>query len=415
MARKYNQLSPRRVSTVSKRGRYADGGGLYLQVSENGAKSWLFRYMMNNKSRQMGLGSARTFSLPEAREKATECRKLVYEGIDPIEHRKLARGLALAETKKAMTFRECAEQYISAHSAGWTNLKHAKQWTSTLKNYAYPVFGDLPVQVIDTGMVMKVLEPIWTTKTETASRVRGRIEAILDWASVRKYREGENPARLKGHLDKLLPQRSKVQKVKHHPALPYDQIGDFMEKLGGQEGVAAKGLELKILTATRTGEVIGAKWDEIDLDQAVWTIPADRMKGGSEHRVPLSGTALNVLSQIKTVRVSDYVFPGGKKNSPLSNMAFNQLLKRMNIPKDVAVPHGFRSTFRDWAAERTGVQNEVAEMALAHTVSSKVEAAYRRGDLFEKRRRLMEAWAEYCSSPAPGDSNVVSMRGADNG
>ncbi|MBT7512122.1 MAG: tyrosine-type recombinase/integrase [Rhodospirillaceae bacterium] len=415
MARKYNQLSPRRVSTVNKRGRYADGGGLYLQVSESGAKSWLFRYMMNNKARQMGLGSVRTFSLPEAREKATECRKLIYEGIDPIEHRKLARGLALAETQKAVTFRECAEQYISAHSAGWKNIKHTSQWTNTLSTYAYPVFGDLPVQVIDTGMVMKVLEPIWTTKTETASRVRGRIESILDWASVRKYREGENPARLKGHLDKLLPQRSKIQKVKHHPALPYDQIGEFMNRLHDQEGVAAKGLEFKILTTTRTAEVIGAKWNEIDFDQAIWTIPADRMKNGTEHRVPLSGAVVSILNQIRTVRVSDYVFPGGKKNSPLSNMAFNQLLKRMNISKDVAVPHGFRSTFRDWAAERTGVQNEVAEMALAHSVSSKVEAAYRRGDLFDKRRRLMDAWAEYCSTPAPTGASVVSLRGADNG
>ena len=415
MARKYNQLSPRRVSTVTKRGRYADGGGLYLQVSENGAKSWLFRYMMNNKSRQMGLGSARTFSLPEAREKATECRKLVYEGIDPIEHRKLARGLALAETQKAMTFRECAEKYISAHSAGWKNIKHTSQWTNTLSTYAYPVFGDLPVQAIDVGMVMKVLEPIWTTKTETASRVRGRIEAILDWASVRKYREGENPARLKGHLDKLLPQRSKVQKVKHHPALPYDQIGDFMEKLGGQEGVAARGLEFKILTATRTDEVNGAKWSEVDFNEAIWTIPTERMKGGKEHRVPLTTAVLNILNQMQGMRTSDYLFPGGKKNRPLSNMAFNQLLKRMGVSNEIAVPHGFRSTFKDWALERTGYANEVSEMALAHSVGNKVEAAYRRGDLYDKRRRLMDAWADYCEETEPADSTVVSLRGDVDG
>jgi integrase len=415
MARKYNQLSPRRVSSVTKRGRYADGGGLYLQVSSNGAKSWLFRYMMNNKARQMGLGSVRTFSLPEARETATKCRKLVYEGIDPIDHRNLERGQIRADTAKAMTFKDCAEKYISAHSPGWKNIKHTNQWTNTLVTYAYPVFSNLPVQTIDTGLVMKVLEPIWVTKSETASRVRGRIEAILDWASARKYREGENPARWKGHLDKLLPKRGKVQKVKHHPALPYDQIGAFMERLRQREGVAARGLEFKILTAARTAEVIGAKWDEYDLDQAIWTVPSERMKGGKEHRVPLSGAVVTIMEQMSRVKISDYVFPGGKRNRPLSNMAFNQLLKRMGVSNAVAVPHGFRSTFRDWAAEKTGVQNEVSEMALAHTVSSKVEAAYRRGDLFDKRRRLMDSWAEYCSITVEGGSNVIAILGGKDG
>jgi integrase len=411
MARKYNQLSPRRISTVTKRGRYADGGGLYLQVSENGAKSWLFRYMMNNKARQMGLGSIRTFSLPEAREKATECRKLVYDGIDPIEHRKLMRGQTLAETQKAMTFRDCAESYISSHSAGWKSVKHTSQWTNTLNTYAYPVFGDLPVQTVDTGLVTKVLEPIWATKSETASRVRGRIEAVLDWASARKYREGENPARWKGHLDNLLPKRAKVQKVKHHAALPYPEISKFMDALHCQDGVSARGLEFLILTAARTGEVIGATWNEIDIDKAVWIIPDERMKGAREHRVPLSSATLTILADMKAIAQSNYVFPGGKKNKPLSNMAFLQLLKRMGRGDITA--HGFRSTFRDWTAERSNYPNEVAEMALAHTIGDKAEAAYRRGDLMDKRRRMMDDWATFCQTVEHCGDNVVTLQGGE--
>ena len=372
---------------------YADGGGLYLQISRFDTKSWVFRFTLDKKTRDMGLGPIHTISLSEARAEAEQCRKLVREGLDPIEQRKLARWQTRAEAKKVMTFKECAGKYISAHSEGWKSVKHAQQWTNTLTSYAYPTFGDLPVQAVDTGLVMRVLEPIWLTKTETASRLRGRIEKILDWASVRKYREGENPARWKGHLDTLLPARSKVQKVKHHSALPYAEAGLFMAELRHQDSVSARGLEFLILTAARTSEVLKATWQEIDIDDGLWTIPAERMKGAKEHRVPLSSAALNVLVEMKKSARNAFVFPGMRNNTSLSNMVFLQLLKRMGRPGLTA--HGFRSTFRDWAAERTNYPADVAEMALAHSVSNKVEAAYRRGDLFEKRRKLMEDWAAF--------------------
>ncbi len=410
MARNINRLSPRSLSSKTERGRYADGGGLYLQVSKSGAKSWLFRFMLNGKSRQMGLGSLHTISLPEAREEALLCRKQLRDGVDPIEARKLKLGKAQADSARVMTFKECAEKYISSHSAGWKNAKHGSQWQNTLKTYVYPVFGDLPVQSIDTGLVAKVIEPIWATKTETASRIRGRIESVLDWATARKYRNGENPARWKGHLDNLFPKRAKVQKVKHHAALPYHEIGAFMATLRQHDAVSARGLEFLILNAARTGEVIGATWDEIDFDNAIWAIPAERMKSGKEHRVPLSATSIVTLRSMKDVAVSGYVFPGGKRNRPLSNMAFLQLLKRMG--RGDLTAHGFRSTFRDWVAERTNYPNEVAEMALAHTVGDKVEAAYRRGDMFEKRHRMMRDWAEFCSRLDSNVSNVISLDGS---
>ncbi len=408
MARSINRLSSRKVATETGRGLYADGGGLYLQVSQFDTKSWVFRFTLNKKSREMGLGPFHTISLADARQEAEKCRKMLREGIDPIERRKALRGQAQAEVVKAMSFKACAEKYINSHSAGWKNVKHASQWTNTLATYAYPVFGDLPVQAVDIGLVMKVLEPIWFTKTETAGRVRGRMEAILDWATVRKYRKGENPARWKGHLDTLLPARSKVQKVKHHAALPYDDIGAFMEKLGKQEGISARGLEFLILTAARTGEAIKATWDEIDFDKAVWVIPAERMKADREHRVPLAPVALQVLAGLKENARNDFVLPGMRNNTSLSNMAFLQLLKRMGRPDLTA--HGFRSTFRDWTAERTAYPQEVAEMALAHTVADKVEAAYRRGDLFDKRRKIMDDWAEFCANNVGTDSNVVAIR-----
>ena len=308
-----------------------------------------------------------------------------------------------------MTFDACAAAYIEAHKTSWRNEKHRDQWRNTLNSYASPVFGSLPVQAIDVALVMKVLEPIWKTKSETASRLRGRIEAVLDWATVRSYREGENPARWRGHLDKLLPARSKIQKVEHHPALPHDEIGDFMAMLRGQDGTAARALEFLILTAARTGEIIGARWDEIDLEDKIWVVPGARMKAGREHRVPLSGAALAILEQMREIREGDFVVPGGKKGKPLSNMAMLAVLKRMG--RDDLTTHGFRSTFRDWAAERTNFPREVVEMALAHTIESKVEAAYRRGDLFQKRRQLMEAWVRFCASPkSRGEVVPISSR-----
>jgi integrase len=349
-------------------------------------------------------------SLAEAREAATECRRLRFQGIDPIEARKAERQQARLEAAKGMTFRACAERYIETHKAGWRNPKHALQWASTLASYAYPVFGDLPVKAIDVGLVMKAVEPIWATKTETASRLRGRIESVLDWAAARGYRHGDNPARWRGHLDKLLPKREKVQRVQHHAALAYDEMGVFMEALRSQGGMAAKALEFCILTATRTSETINARWDEIDLTAKLWTIPAGRIKAGKEHRIPLSAPALMLLRQLAGTRSGEFVFPGGKAGKPLSNVALLALLKRMGC--DDLTVHGFRSAFRDWAAERTHFPREVAEMALAHAIGDKVEAAYRRGDLFEKRRKLMQEWARFCALPHRSGKVVPIEAGA---
>ena len=394
MARRLNRLTAVEVKGIDQKGMYHDGGGLYLQVSAAGTKSWIYRFTLDGRAREMGLGPLNTFSLAEARKRAAECRRMRHDGIDPIEARGAQRDQKRLEGARSMTFDVCAEAYIEAHKASWKNGKHAEQWRGSLRNYASPVFGSSPVQAIDLALVMKALEPIWQTKSETASRLRGRIELVLDWATVRGYRKGENPARWRSHLDKLLPTRAKIQKVKHYPALPYAEIGPFMEALRGQEGIAARALEFLILTAARTGEIIGARWDEVDLDERVWVIPEARMKAGREHRVPLSGAALAIVKQMNEIRESDFIFPGGKKGRPLSNMAMLAVLKRMC--RDDLTAHGFRSTFRDWAAERTTFPREVVEMALAHTIENKVEAAYRRGDLFQKRRQLMEKWARFC-------------------
>ncbi|HJU16855.1 MAG TPA: integrase arm-type DNA-binding domain-containing protein [Stellaceae bacterium] len=408
MARETGRLAAVALPKL-KPGMHADGGGLYLQVTESGARTWIYRFMLNGRAREMGLGPLHTIALAEAREKARECRKLRLEGIDPIEARNAKKTEARLAAATAMTFRECAEACIAAHKAGWKNSKHAAQWPSTLTTYVYPIFGDLPVQAIDTGLVMKALEPIWTAKPETASRVRGRIESVLDWATARGYRKGENPARWRGHLENLLPKKSKVQRVEHHAALPYGEIGEFMAALRQQDGIAARALEFAILTAARTGEVIGARWEEFDLTERTWTVPGERIKAGKEHRVPLSGRALAILEEMAAIRQSDFVFPGGRAGRPLSDMALLMTLRRMG--RGDLTAHGFRSTFRDWAAERTNFPSEVAEMALAHTVPDKVEAAYRRGDLFQKRRQLMEAWAKHCEArKVPGD--IVSLSAA---
>jgi integrase len=398
-ARVIGKLTTLLVRQQHRRGLFGDGGGLFLQVSERGAKSWIFRFKKDGRLRVMGLGPVHTVSLAEAREAARLCRKARLGGIDPIDARRAGRIEERIEAARAMSFAECAAAYIAAHRAGWRNPKHAAQWPSTLAAYVYPIFGGLPVQAIDTGLVVKAIEPIWTTKPETASRVRGRIESVLDWAAARGHRQGENPARWRGHLENLLPKKSKVRRVEHHAALPYVEISAFMGELRGQEGIAARALAFAILTAARTGEVIGATWAEIDVAARLWTIPAERMKAGKEHRVPLSETATAILGQMDQGR--DKVFP-------ISNMAMAMLLRRMGRG-DLTV-HGFRSSFSDWCAERTAFPSEVREMALAHTVADKVEAAYRRGDLFEKRRALAEAWAKFCDTPAAGAGEVVPIR-----
>ncbi len=408
MAKQINRLTALGVDKKKKHGYHADGAGLYLQVSRSGGKSWVFRYTRQGKAREMGLGSFLGVSLEEARNKRDATHKQLAEGIDPIEARDARMQAQAVEQARGLTFDQCAEAYIEAHRAGWKNAKHAAQWTATLDTYASPVFGALPVQAIDTALVTKALEPIWRVKPETASRLRGRIESVLAWATVRGYRAGDNPARWRGHLAELLPARNDVKKVEHHAALPYSEIGAFVATLRKQEGIAALALEFTILTATRTGEVIGARWEEFDLSEKVWTIPADRMKAKREHRVPLPPRAVELVKELQDKKQNDFVFPGARPKKPVSNMAMLELLKRMERT-DLTV-HGFRSTFRDWAAECTNFPNIVSEAALAHTVSDKVEAAYRRGDLFDKRRRLMLEWAKYCET-AKASGKVIPIRG----
>lgn len=407
MARAINRLSAQQVKTLKLPGYYADGGNLWLQVAPGGSKSWVFRFTLTGKQREMGLGSATTFTLAEARDRAQAARKLLTDGIDPLEARRAAHQQARMDADNARSFDWCAGEYIKAHEAGWKNAKHAAQWRATLETYAAPVMGAMPVAAIDTAHVLRVLQPIWSIKAETASRLRGRLESVLDWARVHGYREGENPARWRGHLDKLLPRRSKVQAVEHHAALPWREIGAFMRDLRAMQGTAARAVEMIVLTATRTSEAFNAQWAEIDLAQRLWTIPASRMKAGREHVVPLSDAVVNILqAQAAAHGTKGFVFPGSKGGKPLSNMAGLALLKRMERA-DLTV-HGFRSTFRDWSGESTAHPREVIEHALAHQLKDKAEAAYQRGDLLQKRRVLMADWASYCGMVHAGD--VVHIR-----
>jgi integrase len=413
MARASARLTALKIEKAKKPGMYADGGGLYLRVTPEGARNWVLRYMLHRKPHWMGLGPLALYGLADARARALDARRKRHDGIDPIEARRVERARQRVEAAKVITFKQCAESYVAAHRAGWRNGKHAAQWSATLSTYANPVIGELPVQSVDTGLVLKVLEPIWTTKPETASRLRGRLESILDFAKARGYRDGENPARWRGHLDKLLAARSKVRQIEHHAALPYAELAAFLPTLREQEGVAARALEFLILTAARTGEVIGACWNEIDLLDKVWTVPANRMKAHRQHRVPLSPQALAILSEMQAANGGGndgaFVFPGRKAEKPLSNMAFLMLLRRMGRADLTA--HGFRATFKTWASERTSFQREIIEVALAHLMSGdKTEEAYWRGDLLEKRRRLMGEWAVFCGEPMIA-SEMVPLRG----
>ena len=355
----------------------------------------------------MGLGPLHSIGLPEAREKAAAQRAALLRGVDPIETRDQASRDKALELAKAVTFSQCATSFIDSHRAAWRNAKHADQWTNTLEAYAAPVIGRLPVQMVDTGLVLKILEPIWTTKSETASRLRGRIENVLDWAKARGYRSGENPARWKGHLNQILPALAKKDRVIHHKAMPFMEVGEFVLSLRAMPSVAAYCLEFTILTASRTNESLYAKPDEFDLEAATWTIPAARMKAKKEHRVPLSPRAIEIVREMLS-RKGEYLFRGAKDKKPMSNMTMLHLIDRMGVAVTV---HGFRSSFRDWAAERTAFSHEVCEMALAHAISNSAEAAYRRGDLFEKRRKLMEAWAGFINTPCL-DSTVIPMKQA---
>jgi integrase len=409
MRQKQPSMNDRIVQTKPE-GWHLDGMSLYLRVSRGADgtlnRSWLFRYAAVGKAhdRWMGLGSYPDVSLKEAREAASAARQARRQGIDPIDSKRAAKVASDVATAKTVTFADMGKSYIASHSAGWRNARHAAQWTSTLSTYVYPVFGHLPVAEVDVDLVLKVLEPIWVTKPETASRVRGRIEAVLDAAKARGLFTKENPARLRGHLENLLPRRQKLDQA-HHAAMPFVDMPDFMARLAEQEGNPARALAFTILTAARSGEALGARWSEIDLAAKTWTVPAERMKAGREHRVPLSAPAIAILERQYEIREGNLVFPGQRAGRRMAGNALLKLMARMG--RDDLTTHGFRSSFRDFAAERTGVAREVAEGCLAHAIGSQVEAAYRRSDLFDKRWHLMDAWSTFCMTPI--STGVVVM------
>jgi integrase len=380
-------LSPREVASKAKPGLYGDGGNLFLRVAPGGAKSWVFRYWHDRRRGVISLGSYDTVSLAEARTKAHEQRRLRLDGHDPAAAREASKIAARVAEDSTITFKECAEAYIAAHRAGWRTVKQAKDWTATLRAYAHPVLGDLPVAAIDLPLILRVLEPLWTEKTSTAARIRTRLENILDWATVRGFRTGDNPARWKGNLEHLLAKKSKVAKTEHYPALPYTDIGPFMTELRARPGLPAKAAEFAILTAMRAGEVTGATWSEIDLKSRVWVIPSERMKAGREHRVPLSDAALAILKALPR---------NGPRVLPVDTVTVWRAVKRL---RPEITLHGFRSTFRDWAGERTSFAREVVEQCLAHAAGDQTELAYRRGDALTKRRQVMDAWARFCAQP----------------
>lgn len=426
-----NRLSITKTNNLKKRGFYCDGGGLYLQVAPGGSKSWVFRYKRKDeshprgfKTRDMGLGSYVTLGLADAREAATNCRRQLLKGIDPLEAKRTGRALIQMEAGKAKTFEQCATAFIEDKGGKWTNPKHRQQWQNTIATTINPIIGALPVSAVDTAAVLKVLRPIWTKTPETASRIRGRIEKILSWAKAHGYRQGDNPALWTGHLDQILSERATSD---HFPALPYERIGEFVAHLRTRKGISAIALELTILTANRTGPVINAKWSEIDFAEKVWNIPAENMKNKTRaHRIPLTSRALEILRDLEASKAGEYIF-GGRK--PISNMAMAELIKGMNAenaklgrpeyldPKEGDRPitvHGFRSAFKDWSRERTSFADVLSEIALAHTVKgadSETYAAYARGDMLEKRQRLMDTWASYCAKPVAA-ADVVSINRA---
>jgi integrase len=403
VGRQVNRLRAIELEKLAAPGFYPDGAGLYLQVTSKGARSWVYRYRDGKKLRDLGLGPLRLVPLAVARAKAIDAARLRLEGIDPIEAKHAKRTQAELAAARAVTFWEVAESYVGSHKAGWRNAKHAAQWLATLTTYAKPVAGTLAVSAIDTAIVLKIIDPIWRTKPETAARLRGRIESILDFARARGQREGENPARWRGHLDQVLPARGKVAKVAHHPALPWREMPIFYAALANQNGMGADALRFTILTAARTGETTGATWPEIDFAQKVWTIPAARMKAERDHRAPLCGHALKILERLYELRSNNngHIFPGQKKNAGLSNMSMLAVLKRME--RSDLTTHGFRSSFKDWATEATAFPTEAVELALAHAINNKVEAAYRRGDLLERRFELAGAWGNFVAGGPPSE------------
>ena len=393
MGRVLNRLSDVAVKAKKRAGYMADGGNLYLRVAPGGSKSWIFRFAIDGRTRDAGLGAYPTVSLVKAREEAEKWRRLLAAGVDPIQARNEEREARSSNAANTKTFEECAKAYIASHQAGWRRAKTAQLWHAAMATHVYPVLGAQPVRAIDTALVLRVLQPMWADKPAMASRLRAMMESVLAWAKVQGYRAGENAAQWRGHLDHLLPSRTKVRRVRHHPALPFAEIPVFMAKLRVRSDLAARALEFLILTASRSSEARGARWDEINLEQRTWIIPVERMKGGREHRVPLEPRVVAILEEMAGVRLSEFVFPGRSKNRPISDLGLRMLVRELRPGVTI---HGFRSSFRDWAAETTNFPNHVVEMALAHAIADGTEAAYRRGDLFEKRRKLMETWASYC-------------------
>jgi integrase len=407
MVRSHGRLTSLAVERARKPGLYADGGGLYLQVSGVRGRSWIFRFMIRGKARSMGLGSFPSVPLAAARAAASECRRELQAGIDPITAREARKVEGQLAEARGVTFKACCEAYIKDNKSQWRNARHLQQWQNSLSTYAYPILGPLPVQKVDAPLIRQVLAPIWEAKSATASRLRGRLESVLDYATALEYRKGDNPARWRGNLENTLPKPSKLAPVEHHAALPYTEIGEFIAELRAQEGVPARALEFAILTAARTGEVLGAQTAEFDLSAGMWKIPAARIKGGREHRIPLSKPAAAIVADMIKVHGGTFVFPGSRYGRPPYPGAILKLLKRMG--RDGITVHGFRSTFRDWAGEMSGFAREVVERSLAHVMGDKTEASYARGDLLEKRRRLMDEWAQYCSAPFAG-GKVLPLR-----
>lgn len=393
MPRVAKALSPLEIKRLVDPGAYAVGhvAGLTLNVKPTGARSWILRTTISGKRTEIGLGGYPSVMLAQATERARETLDQVRRGTNPVAERRELRTVA------EWTFKRCAEAYIAGHRAKWKNKKHASQWENTLETYAYPVFGSKHVRDVTRPDVLRVIEPHWSTKNETMTRVRNRIELILSWAMQKEYRpEGLNPARWRDNLDAALPKPSKVAKREHFEAMPVAEAGAFMKQLRAAEGTGARALEFVVLTASRSGAVRMARWNEIDLDARVWTCPGKHMKSSRPHRVPLAEPAIRLLQSLPKGKGADLIFPGAREGKPLSDMALTAVMRRMKL---TAVPHGFRSTFSDWCAEMTNTPAEVREMALAHAIGDATEEAYRRGDLFEKRREVMSAWAEFLSKP----------------